>query len=293
MKDLDWQILSELYRVHSVTKVAQGLYLTQPTVTKRLQNIEEEFGTQIVNRTPKGIEFTAAGSFLAHRAEEYIKFRRETDLGLKEVLAGSKETLRLGSAYTFSKYDLRSVLDPFTASHPGVSYEIVNKQSDILADMLLNGKLEGAFVRGDYGEKMNRVRLEPTPGYLVTRRRVDLSELPVMSRVRYQTGKSTMKILDQWWQEHFGDAKVREGVSAGYIDFALNSLVNDTDYLIMFLPASQLNKQQEQTGLHFEQIYHTDGTPVMRGTWFIYGGEKRISRTLEELVRYLSELGSN
>ena len=47
MKDSDWLILSELYKNPNMTKVADLLYTTQPSMTKRLQHMEEEFGVEI------------------------------------------------------------------------------------------------------------------------------------------------------------------------------------------------------------------------------------------------------
>ena len=69
MKDSDWEILYELYRNPNMTKVANLLYMTQPSLTKRLQHMESEFQVTIVNRTPKGLEFTEEGKFLGKQAE--------------------------------------------------------------------------------------------------------------------------------------------------------------------------------------------------------------------------------
>ena len=57
MKDSDWEILYELHRNPNMTKVANLLYITQPSLTKRLQHMEAEFQVTIVNRTPKGLTF--------------------------------------------------------------------------------------------------------------------------------------------------------------------------------------------------------------------------------------------
>ena len=58
MRDTDWIILDELHKNPNITKVAAKLYITQPTLTKRLQAMEEEFQVRIVNRSTKGVEFT-------------------------------------------------------------------------------------------------------------------------------------------------------------------------------------------------------------------------------------------
>ena len=61
-----------------MTRVANLLYMTQPSLTKRLQHMEAEFQVDIVNRTPKGLEFTPEGEFLATRAAKYLDFLKET-----------------------------------------------------------------------------------------------------------------------------------------------------------------------------------------------------------------------
>ena len=58
MKDTDWIILNELYKEPNLTKVSEKLYYSQPSLTKIIQNIEEEFDTRILLRSSKGVKFT-------------------------------------------------------------------------------------------------------------------------------------------------------------------------------------------------------------------------------------------
>ena len=53
VKDFDWEILYELHKNPNMTKVANLLYITQPSLTKRLQQMESEFQIAIVNRTDR------------------------------------------------------------------------------------------------------------------------------------------------------------------------------------------------------------------------------------------------
>ena len=55
MKDTDWIILNELYKEPNLTKVSEKLYYSQPSLTKIIQNIEEEFDTRILLRSSKGV----------------------------------------------------------------------------------------------------------------------------------------------------------------------------------------------------------------------------------------------
>ena len=53
MKDLDWKIIVTLYDCKNVTKAANMLYMSQPTLSKNLNRIEAELGEKIIERSNK------------------------------------------------------------------------------------------------------------------------------------------------------------------------------------------------------------------------------------------------
>lgn len=103
MRDSDWEIIDELRRNPNVSRAAAALYMTQPTLTKRLQHIEGELGVRIADRTSKGLVFTPEGVFLAERAAEHAAFMERTRRGLAELRRASSKEVALGSSYTFNK----------------------------------------------------------------------------------------------------------------------------------------------------------------------------------------------
>ena len=61
MNEKDWTLLVTLAQERSVTRAAQKLYVTQPAVTRRLQQIERELGCAVVVRGARGVELSAEG----------------------------------------------------------------------------------------------------------------------------------------------------------------------------------------------------------------------------------------
>ena len=55
MKTEDWLTLSVIYRTKSLSSAAKELFISQPALTIRLQNIEKEVGCQIAIRSNKGL----------------------------------------------------------------------------------------------------------------------------------------------------------------------------------------------------------------------------------------------
>lgn len=284
MKDTDWKILAELHRNPNLTKVADLLYMTQPSLTKRLHNMEDEFSVEIVRRTPKGLEFTREGEYLAQRAQQYLDFMQQTRRGLDELRQNSKYQITIGSSYTFSKYRLTDLLMLYRKDHPEIEFQVENDQSNILFRRVLDGSVDVGFVRGDYDGAVHRVLIDQTPAYLVTREPVELDDLPQMQRITYRSNDRTLEILARWWRDRFGTDQPA-GMSVGYIDFVWQVVKRSGGYACCFLPPQFEN----ELGLCLTPLFFTDGSPVQRNTWFVYPKSKRLDRQLQDFIDFVTE----
>ena len=283
MKLSDWRLIYELHKTPNMTRVAGILYITQSAVTKQLQHIEKELDTKIIHRTPSGLEFTEIGNYLAEQAEKFLKLEDETMRGLDALKEASPEKLVIGSAYTFSKYRLPEILDDFLEQRPSFRCQVINRQSNVLHQMVLSGELDLAFVRSDYRDGVNRILVERTQGYIVTKGAADLAELPKMNRINYQSNAKTEDLIREWWEDRYGDVRPKEGMAVGYVDFALREVVRGKGYAICFLPpVTELDSKLVKTPLFMK-----DGNPVSRNTWLIWRMEKKISPAMESFLRYI------
>ena len=283
MKLSDWRLIYELHKTPNMTRVAGILYITQSAVTKQLQHIEKELDTKIIHRTPSGLEFTEIGNYLAEQAEIFLKLEDETMRGLEALKEASPEKLVIGSAYTFSKYRLPEILDDFLEQRPSFRCQVINRQSNILHQMVLSGELDLAFVRSDYRDGVNRILVERTQGYIVTKGAADLADLPKMNRINYQSNVKTEDLIREWWEDRYGDVRPKEGMAVGYVDFALREVVRGKGYAICFLPpVTELDSKLVKTPLFMK-----DGNPVSRNTWLIWRMEKKTSPAMESFLRYI------
>src|SRR5699024_649911 len=82
MKSEDWKTLSVLFQTKNLTQSARQLYISQPALTIRLQNMERELGCQIALRSNKGLLFTPEGEYLAKQA---VKITTLIDQSLRHV----------------------------------------------------------------------------------------------------------------------------------------------------------------------------------------------------------------
>lgn len=282
MKDSDWEILYELYKNPNMSKVAGLLFMTQPSLTKRLQHMESEFQVTIVNRTPKGLQFTREGEFLAKQAEIYLDFMKETNRRLDELKESEEENIVIGSSYTYSKYALTEVLYQYNQTHSNVNFHIVNDQSNLLFRKLLEGAVDVGFIRGDYEGAVNKVLIAQNQAYLITKEKVEFDQLPNLQRIAYRTNDRTMELLNEWWQDRY-DTAAPSGMEVGFIDFAWQLISKGLGYTSCFLPNNFVN----EFNLCLTPLTKKDGTPVIRNTWFIYPKNKKKSKILEDFIHYV------
>ncbi len=284
MKDTDWEILYELHKNPNMTKVANLLYITQPSLTKRIQHMEEEFQVTIVNRTTKGLEFTQEGEFLAEQARKYMEFMNTTRMRLKEIKDSADGEIVIGASYTFSKYTLSDLLLTYRMEHPNIRFSIVNDQSNILFRKMFDESLDVAFIRGDYEGSVNRTLIAVNKAYLVTREPVDLEKLKEMQFISYKTNDRSREIIAGWWKETF-DMDLPAGMTVGYVDVAWQVVAKGLGYTLCFLPDNYENEYD----LCLTPLMHGDGTFVTRNTWFLYSKNKRMTKVLEDFVTYIEK----
>src|SRR5580692_2154909 len=107
-------------RAGRFTRAARRLGTTQPSLSRRVQQLEAQVGTKLVVRTPSGVVLTSAGErFLAH-AERALASVDAGRSAIEELSGEPRGAVALGSQPTISAYVLPPVLARFHARHPEV-----------------------------------------------------------------------------------------------------------------------------------------------------------------------------
>lgn len=284
MKDSDWKILYELYKTPNITKVANRLYITQPSLTKRLQSIEEEFQIKIVDRTTKGVEFTKEGELLAQKAQQYISFMSQTRMELRKMKADNKDIIVIGTSYTYNKYVLSDILYEYTKKNPDVRFELQDERSNILFRKVCDGDVDVAFIRGDYEGPVIQRKVEVSPAYILTKSPIEIQDLLHMPRIDFKTNDRSREMLERWWRETF-DEDLTEGMSAGYIDVAWQLADRGLGYVWCFLSENY----RSDYDLIKTPVYFSNGEPVLRNTWFAYREKSSMPASLRNFIEYINE----
>jgi DNA-binding transcriptional LysR family regulator len=132
----------EVARRGSVSRAAEALFVTQPTLTARLHSLERELGTPLFVRTPHGMRLTDAGRAWVPYAERALRALVDGRDVLEQVKSASAGHLMIGAAPAVSTYILPGLLETFVAAHPRVEVSVRTGHSEDVVDLVLRDEVQ-------------------------------------------------------------------------------------------------------------------------------------------------------
>lgn len=146
----------EVVNSKSFSKAAGKLYLTQPTVTSHIQNLENELGTFLLNRSGKSITPTEAGELLYKYALNIINMRNMAKFDLGAHKGKVQGHLEISSSSIPRHYVLPFLLKQFTDKYPDVTFSLTDYDSKKVVDSIIDGMTDFGII----GAKFSSPQLE-------------------------------------------------------------------------------------------------------------------------------------
>ena len=148
-------------REENITRAADMLHITQPTLSRQMAELEEELNTRLFERTNRKIVLTESGMLLRRRAEELISL---ADKVQQEFQSGGDELtglISIGSGVTAAvSACLPRLLQDYAQKYPQVRFELHTGTAAAIKDQLDKGLLDiGILMEPIEMEKYDFVRL--------------------------------------------------------------------------------------------------------------------------------------
>ncbi|MCR5836080.1 MAG: LysR family transcriptional regulator [Lachnospiraceae bacterium] len=129
-------------REENMTKAAEILHVTQPTLSKQLKSLEEELGKKLFTRHSFSIKLTDEGQLLRNRAEDLIRMADKIEqefVSLDDISGGD---LYLGLAESYQLRFLARSIKEFKSTYPNLHYHITSGDTEQLSEKLDKGLLD-------------------------------------------------------------------------------------------------------------------------------------------------------
>lgn len=143
------QLILTIVREGSFTAAAKALFITQPTLSQTVKQIEAQIGETIFVRGRTPIELTPAGQLVAQAARRMLQVDTQLTEALSALHGRMSGTLHLGLPHQRGDELLPQVMPEFLATCPDVRIDAVTATHGALERMLLRGELDMALISGE------------------------------------------------------------------------------------------------------------------------------------------------
>ena len=188
------------------TKAAGKLNLSQPAISKSLNELEKQLDVVLMERSGRSIRLTDAGRTLFARASQLFGVERAAEQELRELRGLERGVLRIGASTTIATYMLPLVLGRFHARYPGVRIQASSANTRSVLRMLLQFRVDVALVEGPVSHPQVEVKpwrddelvVIAAPDHaLFAQSRVDVGELAAQTFLVREPGSGTRVVSER------------------------------------------------------------------------------------------------
>ena len=147
------------------TKAAALLRIAQPALSRRVQDLEDEIGVDLLKRSPRGVVLTAEGKVFLEKTRQILKLADESVEQVRALARGEEGELHMGYAPAPTVEIFPPALAAFQKAFPRVRVLLHDLSEQELVDGLQNGTVELAMMPGGAGLQSGGLEFEALRSY--------------------------------------------------------------------------------------------------------------------------------
>jgi DNA-binding transcriptional LysR family regulator len=268
----------------SYTKAANELFITQPAVTKHINELELQLQTRLFNRKGNSISLTSSGETLLRYAKEIFKLYTHLENELAEINDVASGHLQIGASSTIAQYILPRLIALFKKTYPVIDIKVITGNSDFIEQQIISEKIDIALVEGiSHHPQINYESFVKDEIVLVVRtnnkffqkNEIKANELATIPLVLREQGSGTLDVIHKF----LSDAGIP--IKELNVQIHLDSTESIKEYLMHadclgFLSIHAMSKELQQNQLSIVDI---NGLELYRDFQFIqlHGHSQKLS----------------
>ncbi|MCD0465351.1 LysR family transcriptional regulator [Flavobacterium sp. ENC] len=187
------------------TKAASELYITQPAVSKHIQELEETYKIKLFERNGSKIALTPAGELLLKHTKNIFEIYRKIDFDMSTFVNKRQGLLRLGSSTTISQYIISPVLARFHQKQQEIKVNLLNGNTEQIENALINKEIEIGIVEGQ--SKNQSIKYIPflkdelvlvcnSKNPFIRKNEISLDDFKAMKFITRERGSGTLEVIE-------------------------------------------------------------------------------------------------
>jgi len=278
----------------SLSRAAEELYITQPAVTKQIQQLQNYYGIKLLNRFGKKMVLTDSGEALYKIAEKILDLENQAEEIIRDFKQLKSGHIKILSSESFGAYYLPFVLDRFHKAYPYIRIsvnvlpveEIYENTSRLTCDIgfvsytMDNPKIEAREILKD-----SIVLIVPPSHPYAEKSSFSPQELENQPIIMHEEGSATRRIVDNFLKKYEINVKI-------IFEFSnIEAIKRAVENRMGISLVSKNTIFQELKGRKLVSLPFEDRT-LTRSFFLIYHKDKYFSTHLQRLIEITSEWAS-
>lgn len=147
------EVFLKVYETRSFSKASKELYLTQPTITLHIKDLEESLGVTLLNRNTRKVVPSKAGRVVYEYGKEIVKLLKEMEKELEAYKEEKRKVIEIGGSTIPGQYIFPKLIKDFREENPEVSVFLKVGDSKEITERVIKGDLDLGMVGAVYKNK--------------------------------------------------------------------------------------------------------------------------------------------
>jgi len=136
----------KITELKSFSKAAEELFLTQPTVSKQIIDLENYFKIKLIDRTKRNVTLTRAGELLLNYAKDLVSLKKEMTDAIDAFKGLKTGSILVGASSIPGVYIIPQALNEFRQKHEGINIKLTISDSKEIIRSMEQGEIDIGFV---------------------------------------------------------------------------------------------------------------------------------------------------
>ena len=260
---------------NGITAAAKSLNITQPAVTKRLENLKNYFGiSELFKRNSGNFSVSDEAKILIPYAKNLVALAETAKNEIGDQISGKKGKVFIGSGSSWTLSNLPSALSKTLESFPNLSIDVNVDSPDTLLKKLTDNEIDILFARKpenlehfDYiNLRTDKFIILASSKHPLRGKNINLNDLSNYKWCIATTASQTKSLFDNWFSSR-NLKKPEISLSTNSLRMGLNSLKNSSSLLFTTLKATETisDKSIEILDIKDFDIYRDTGVITRKG----------------------------
>jgi LysR family transcriptional regulator, low CO2-responsive transcriptional regulator len=284
------KVFETVARLTSITRAAEELSLTQPTVSMQIKQLTQNIGVPLFEQIGKKLYLTASGQELFLTCQDIFDRLSRFEMKIADFQGLKQGKLKL-STITTTKYFIPRALAPFCQLYPGVevSLEITNHERVLER---LNENLDDLYIISKVPDRLDvalypflenpLVVIAPIDHPLAQEKNIPISKLQDEAFIMRERGSGTRAAVEQLFAQHNVSVKVR-------LELGGNEAIKQAigvGFGISVLSQHTFPQDSAMSGLTILDVQHF---PIERQWYIVYPADKQLSIVASTFFDFLQK----